>query len=323
MDILPFPSSASASSFLDLSHDAKAAYLSFPPQLSLWEDARVVPITSDENLQDSSITTKADKHDGSSSPSPPPSNDPITSRSWRSRWRMESRYADLAVAMSEYPFCAWDATTDESIYTPLLLDPNAVYQPQLLSFAAHPDRVYKISAAFPKVIYFSYQSYTLRGLPLTSLSDLHIWPSSGKNPYREEAREDEVGSYDIHVTREGKGGGGRREGGILPKASFTNRPLPPSLPPSLPPVGNKGWSNEVRGLSEDRTNSSRTAYTRVVVRREEGREGGREGKRGFQPCTHMARALLGEFCRLYRSYPPSLPSSLSPSLRTSSTTSPF
>jgi len=234
MDILPFPSSASASSFLDLSHDAKAAYLSFPPQLSLWEDARVVPITSDENLQDSSITTKADKHDGSSSPSPPPSNDPITSRSWRSRWRMESRYADLAVAMSEYPFCAWDATTDESIYTPLLLDPNAVYQPQLLSFAAHPDRVYKISAAFPKVIYFSYQSYTLRGLPLTSLSDLHIWPSSGKNPYREEAREDEVGSYDIHVTREGKGGGreGGREGSCLKLLSQTDLFLPPSLPPS-------------------------------------------------------------------------------------------
>ncbi|KAM3568890.1 hypothetical protein VYU27_008995, partial [Nannochloropsis oceanica] len=87
-----------------------------------------------------------------------------------------------------------------------------------------------VSAAFPKVIYFSYQSYTLRGLPLTSLSDRHIWPSSGKNPYREEAREDEMGTYDIHVTRE----------------------------------GNKGWANEVRGLREDRTNGTRTPYTRVV-----------------------------------------------------------
>ena len=146
MDILPFPSS----SFLDLSHDAKAAYLSFPPQLSLWENARVVPITGDSDS--STITNddqelKADKHDDSSSPSPlpsSPSDDPISSRSWRSRWRMESRYADLAVAESEYPFCAWDATTDASIYTPLLLDPNAVYQPQVLSFAAHPDRVYKV-----------------------------------------------------------------------------------------------------------------------------------------------------------------------------------
>ena len=61
------------------------------------------------------------------------------SRSHRSRWRMESRYADLLVATSEYPFCAWDATTDESVYTPLLLDPNAVYQSQLLSFGGRSD----------------------------------------------------------------------------------------------------------------------------------------------------------------------------------------
>ena len=53
--------------------------------------------------------------------------------------------------------------------------------------------------------------------------------------------------------------------------------LLPSLPAFLlflPPVGNKGWANEVRGLREDRTNGSRTPYTRVVVGREGGREGG-------------------------------------------------
>lgn len=34
-------------------------------------------------------------------------------------------------------------------------------------------------------IYFSYQSYTPRGLPLTSLADRHICPTWGCNPYRD------------------------------------------------------------------------------------------------------------------------------------------
>jgi hypothetical protein len=118
------------------------------------------------------------------------------------------------------------------VYTPLLLDPNAVYQPQLLSFAANPDRVYRVEARFPKAIYFSYQSYTPRGLPLTSLADRHICPSWGCNPYRNEScrSEAEAGGYQLHVTR----------------------------------TGDAGWPNEVRGLSEDITSSTWTPYTRVV-----------------------------------------------------------
>jgi hypothetical protein len=43
----------------------------------------------------------------------------------------------------------------------------------------------------------------------------------------------------------------------------------------------------VRGLSEDRTNSSRTVYTRVVVRREGGREGRSVGLRAISTVLYI------------------------------------
>ena len=156
------------------------AFPPFRPFHSIWENERVVPILDDDGQIDGAKQEQQAQQaqqqqattDSSSSSS---GGAPLSSRAWRSRWRMESRYADLLVAASEFPFCAWDATTyvlksksidcrtdqpgndrdrpftisgdrDASIYTPLLLDPNAVYQPQLLSFAAHPDRVYRIEA---------------------------------------------------------------------------------------------------------------------------------------------------------------------------------
>jgi hypothetical protein len=154
IDAIPSDSApAPSASFLDLSHEEKAALFPYPPFLPLWADTRVAPIIESEGERgwDHGSSAKTSSYDTSfsnnheenaSSSSQPDGN--VSSRSERSRWRMESRYADLAIASSEYPFCAWDATTDESIYTPLLLDPNAVYQPQLLSFAAHPHRVYKV-----------------------------------------------------------------------------------------------------------------------------------------------------------------------------------
>lgn len=99
---------------------------------------------------------------------------------------LASRAAEGLTSRSHWPFCAWDATTyvlgdcllskrggngcwvgltgltrrlmlclalpclrarDANIYTPLLLDPNAVYQPQLLSFGSEgTNRVYRFKA---------------------------------------------------------------------------------------------------------------------------------------------------------------------------------
>jgi len=157
---------------------ARAGVPPFHPLRSMWENERVMPIF-DDDIDSISHGDKQQQQqqilmeDGILGPGVPgvlPS-----SRARRSNWRMESRYAELLVANSEFPFCAWDATTyvhmrmlcyigglvhfnqpshhfihdthsDASIYTPLLLDPNAVYQPQLLSFAANADRVYRIEA---------------------------------------------------------------------------------------------------------------------------------------------------------------------------------
>jgi hypothetical protein len=89
-----------------------------------------------------------------------------------------------------------------SVYTPLLLDPNAVYQPLLLSFVASPQRIYRISSRFQQMDYFSYQSYTIYGEALESLIDYHIEPSSGKNPFNDlTATPETSGTYDLHVTR--------------------------------------------------------------------------------------------------------------------------
>lgn len=102
-------------------------------------------------------------------------------------------------------FCGCCLSQDMSVYTPLLLDPNACYQPLLLSFVRSPDRIYRISSAFQQNDYFSYQSYTLRGEALSSLIDYHIVPSSGKNPFSDlSATPQTSGSYDIHVTRYGQ-----------------------------------------------------------------------------------------------------------------------
>eukprot|EP00952_Eustigmatos_sp_NYUAD-ZCMA_P010209 42017-Eustigmatos_ZCMA.PRE.1 len=102
---------------------------------------------------------------------------------------------------SEYPYCAWQASTDTSVYTPLLLDPNACYRPLLLSFAGHMRRIFKVSGHFPESIYFSYQANTLWGDSLDSLVDYMIVPSEGKNPYADiSATPETAGKYDIHVT---------------------------------------------------------------------------------------------------------------------------
>lgn len=94
---------------------ARAGVPPFHPLRSMWENERVVPIFDD----DIDSISQGDKQqqqqqqilmeDGILGPGVPgvlPS-----SRARRSNWRMESRYAELLVANSEFPFCAWDATT--------------------------------------------------------------------------------------------------------------------------------------------------------------------------------------------------------------------
>jgi hypothetical protein len=136
----------------------------------MWENEQVVPMLDEDDSSDGP-GDKQQQHQAGMEGGMGPGVPGVlpASRSRRSRWRLESRYAELLVGASEFPFCAWDATTyvhvivhipanridsdglmymtphsDASIYTPLLLDPNAVYQPQLLSFAANADRVYRI-----------------------------------------------------------------------------------------------------------------------------------------------------------------------------------
>jgi hypothetical protein len=54
---------------------------------------------------------------------------------------MQHQVADRAVADLGHNA---QGTTDLSIYTPLLLDPNACYQPLVLSFMKNRNRVYRV-----------------------------------------------------------------------------------------------------------------------------------------------------------------------------------
>ena len=109
--------------------------------------------------------------------------------------------ADHWFQRNGFPFCAWAAHTDEDIYSPLLLDLNAVYQATVLSFVSHPARLYKVTGQYPQLAYYSYQSYNLLGQPLDSIVDFEMEPAAGKNPYADmTATPATSGTYDLYVT---------------------------------------------------------------------------------------------------------------------------
>jgi hypothetical protein len=82
---------------------------------SAWEQERVVPLDDDGADDDTDTPPDGTKEQQAGTEGGDPVLGPgggmPSSRIRRSRWRMESRYAELLVASSEFPFCAWDATT--------------------------------------------------------------------------------------------------------------------------------------------------------------------------------------------------------------------
>jgi len=92
----------------------------------------------------------------------------------------------------------------------------------LLYWGATDDKILKISARFPSVRYFSYQSYDLlSGRPISSLIDYQVKAATGINPFREPPMADTTttasGTYEIYVTPRGDQGYGN-ELPILPPA---------------------------------------------------------------------------------------------------------
>ena len=86
----------------------------FRPFHSIWENERVVPINDgddDDGLDGAKQQQQQQQQQQPTTADGSSGGAPKSSRAWRSRWRMESRYADLLVATSQFPFCAWDATT--------------------------------------------------------------------------------------------------------------------------------------------------------------------------------------------------------------------
>jgi len=66
----------------------------------------------------------------------------------------------------------------------------------------------------------------------------------------------------------------------------------PNLCPNVLSPGNKGWPNEVRGLSEDHTNATQAAFSRVMVRRWSAGHWGTYAKNGQKDSKASWRAFF-------------------------------
>jgi hypothetical protein len=67
----------------------------------------------------------------------------------------DSQRCDVLMMM----LSGWQFLTAPDVYTPLLLDPHAVYSPLLVSFCSNKRRIYRIRSPYLKTIkYFSYQA---------------------------------------------------------------------------------------------------------------------------------------------------------------------
>ena len=110
----------------------------------------------------------------------------------------------------KWPWCSWPATTDVTIFTPLLMDPKAVYQPQLVAFDSDDfdgRRVYRITSCYQQGIYFSYTAYNFLGAFSSSTNDKKIDPHWGCNPYTDLSCTPETsGGYELYITRFGNTG---------------------------------------------------------------------------------------------------------------------
>ena len=85
--------------------------------------------------------------------------------------------------------CAWSAAVTAATYNVAFPDLNCVYQ-VLLYWGVTGKTTLRIDGQFPRVRYFSFQSYDLQsGTPIASLIDYEIEASKGINPFRTEPLE--------------------------------------------------------------------------------------------------------------------------------------
>lgn len=80
--------------------------------------------------------------------------------------------------------CAWSAAVTAATYNVAFPDLNCVYQ-VLLYWGVTGKTTLRIDGQFPRVRYFSFQSYDLQsGTPIASLVDYEIEPLKGINPFK-------------------------------------------------------------------------------------------------------------------------------------------
>lgn len=103
--------------------------------------------------------------------------------------------------------CAWQFSftpTDVSVIAP---EPHVIYHYSLHTIFEHDKTVYRIRGQFPKVRYFSVQTYTFLRQPIDGRADYQIKPSSGVNPFTTPVHSaDENGYYEIYFTANGDQG---------------------------------------------------------------------------------------------------------------------
>jgi hypothetical protein len=122
----------------------------------------------------------------------------------------------------KWPWCAWPISLEKNVFTPLLMDPEAVYQAQLLEFAEDDQdgrRVYRFRSSYQQGVYFSYSAYAIRGKYSSGIQDTKISPLWGCNPYTDLGCTRETsGGYEIYVTRYGDTGRYSHEIGMINRA---------------------------------------------------------------------------------------------------------
>lgn len=105
--------------------------------------------------------------------------------------------------------CAWSATVTAATYNVAFPDLNCVYQ-VLIYWGVTGSTTLRIDGHFPRVRYFSFQSYDLQdGAPIASLIDYELEASSGTNPFQNEPASDDpssFGRYQVHITDSGDHG---------------------------------------------------------------------------------------------------------------------
>jgi len=103
--------------------------------------------------------------------------------------------------------CAWQFSftpTDVSVIAP---EPHVIYHYSLHTMFEHDTTVYRIRGQFPKVRYFSVQTYTFLRQPIDGIADYHMTPSTGINPFLNRVNSsDDNGHYEVYFTANGDHG---------------------------------------------------------------------------------------------------------------------